>query len=95
MKSLNLELVNINDNGVAWVKTEDGEVFGIVNAFKITDEDGLAYPDCSTMDILEQHCDVNQNHETEANEIEFIAENGESATLSINAYSVELIDNNQ
>ena len=94
MKSQNLELLNIDANGVAWVEADTGEVIGIVSAFKIIDQEGLVYPDCSAVDILEQHCEVNQNHETEANEIEFIAENGESSTLSISAYSVELIENN-
>lgn len=94
MKSLNLELINIDADGVAWVKTESGEFFGVVNAFEIKGGDGQFYPDLLAIDILELHCDINQNFETEANEIEFIAENGESGTLSITATSCELIDNN-
>ncbi len=36
-----LNLINVNENNVAYVGTDCGKVFGIVNAFHVTDEDGL------------------------------------------------------
>ena len=94
MKSSNLELLNIGTNNIAWLIADTGEVYGVVNAFNVLDEDGLIYEGANASDLLSQHCDVNQNYDTENNEIEFVAENGESATLVISAESVKLIDNN-
>jgi len=90
-----LNLININENGVAWVETDEGEVFGVVNAFEITDSEGVVLHGKSAMDVLEEHVKINQDWENGANLIGFTFENGESATLKIDIDGVELLDGNE
>mgnify|MGYP003668889447 CR=1 FL=1 len=84
------KLININENGVAWVESNTGEVFGVVNAFKVLDSDGIPFSDKSAMDVLDSHFDIVQDWDREANLIEFREENGESYNLVITADTVEI-----
>lgn len=77
------------DNGIAWIEQND-QVFGIVNAFKVLDFDGLVYPDQSVTDLL----DCDQDYDLECNVISFEFENGESAELRIYNDTVELVSHN-
>lgn len=88
-----LSLISINENNVAWVETECGRIIGIVNSFKIIDEEGLVYDDCTVMDLLE-YTEIQQDYEKEANVIEFTESNGESGSLFIYADRLEYVDNN-
>lgn len=85
-----MKLVEINENGVAWVETDCGEYFGIVNAFKVLDIDGLEYPNSSVCDLLDCYTEINQDFDREANIIEFRESNGESYNLVITSDCVEL-----
>ena len=87
-----LNLITINDNNVAWVETECGKTFGIVDANKIIDEDGLVIDGKSTMDVLDYYVDINQDWENEANLIDFKTENGENFTLKIDADGIDIIN---
>ena len=84
------KLIYINENGVVWVES-NGQLFGIVNAFKVLDEDGIPYPDQSFCDLIE---DVEQDWENEANIIRFTEENGESSYLTVDVNGCELIETN-
>ena len=87
-----LNLITINDNNVAWVETECGKTFGIVDANKIIDEDGLVIDGKSTMDVLDYYVDINQDWENEANLIDFKTENGENFTLKIDVDGIDIIN---
>ena len=87
-----LKLITINENNVAWVETECGKTFGIVDAYKIIDEDGLVIDGKSTMDVLDCYVDINQDWETEANLIDFKPEVGENFTLKIDVYGIDIIN---
>ena len=82
-----LKLVRENENCVVWVESDNSEktVFGVVNDFHIIDEDGLRYQG-SAMDILEDHADIDQDWDNEANIIKL--QGGE--ILTITADGVEL-----
>jgi hypothetical protein len=88
-----LKLLNINENGVAWVKTDCGKCFGIVNAFEVLDEDGLPFEE-TLVEVLEPYTEVDQDWDNEANVINFVFENGESANLVITAFDVQLLGMN-
>lgn len=88
-----LELLNINENGVAWVKTGCGKYFGIVNAFEVLDEDGLPF-EGTLVEVLEPYTEVDRDWDNDANVIKFVFENGESANLVITAFDVQLLGMN-
>ena len=81
-----LKLISISDQDVAWVENDQGEIFGIVNAFKILDEDGIQYQDQSVYTMF----DCDQCFESEANILNFCFENGESCQLIVTAIGIEL-----
>jgi len=76
-----LKLVRENENGVVWVKSDNLEktVFGVVSGFHIIDEDGFSYQG-SAMDILENHTDIEQDWDNEANIIKL--QGGEILTIT-------------
>jgi len=84
--------MNIDSNGIAWVTTEEKQIFGIVNAFKVLDNDDLEYTGKSVCDLLDDHAEIEQDYEAEKNIIRFTEENGESYFLAISADNVELIE---
>lgn len=86
-----MNLITINENNVAWVEDNNGKIFGVVNAFEVLDEDGKKHNGKSVCDLI----DCDQDWESEANLINFIFDNGESATLKVTTDGIELIDNNQ
>ena len=87
-----LNLITINDNNVAWVETDCGKTFGIIDAFKIINEDGHIIDGKSTVDVLEDYVGINQDWENEANLIDFEPENGENFTLKIDADGIDIIN---
>lgn len=89
MTTYNIELLSITDQ-VAWVKTEDGQYFGIVNAFKVLDGDFNEIAGKSVVDLLDSIVDIDQDYEREANIIEFREENGETIRLIITSDGVDI-----
>ena len=53
-----------NGNDVIYITSNCGKTFGLVNAFKITDKDGLSYEE--GIGILEYYFDIDQDWESEA-----------------------------
>lgn len=90
-----LNLININENNVAYVETGCGKVFGIVDAFHVTDEDGLKLEGKSVIDVLDDYTFIDHDYETEENIISFTEENGESSKLHINSTGLRLVDDNE
>ena len=88
-----LNLISVNENGVAYVETECKKVFGIVNAFHVTDGEGLKI-EGDVCSILDEHTDIDQDWDNEANVISFVEDNGESSKLHIDADGVDLVDDN-
>ena len=74
-----LRLITKITNEVVWVESEDSIIFGVVNAFKIIDQDGLAYQG-SAVDILDGYTDIDQDWENESNIIKL--KDGEILTLT-------------
>ena len=54
-----MKLLSVNGNGVVWVEDEDGTIYGIVDAFKVTDEEGLIYEYRTVCDMFEVEQDYN------------------------------------
>ena len=88
-----LNLIDVNENNVAYVETDCGKVFGIVNAFHVTDEDGLKV-EGDVCSILDDYTDIDQDWDNEANIISFIESNGESSKLHIDIDGINLVDDN-
>ena len=59
-----IKVLSQNADGVIYVENENGLVFGIVSASKITDEDGLPFQD-DTLSVIEANfkCDLEQDWE--------------------------------
>jgi hypothetical protein len=92
-----LNLISITNeavNNVAYVETDCGKVYGIVNAFHVTDESGLKLEGdfCS---VLEWCTDIDKDWDNEANIIHFIEANGESSALSVDIDGFSLVDGNE
>ncbi len=74
-------IISVNENGVIYVENDEGVVFGIVSASKITDHDGLVYQE-DALTVLENNgFEMNQDWENESTYIEFREENGESSRV--------------
>ena len=59
-----MKLITAIENGTAWIEGEDGEIYGIVDAFKVTDGEGLIYEYRTVCDMFD---DIEQNYELECN----------------------------
>ena len=83
-----LKLIRENKNCVVWVESDNADktVFGIVNSFRVIDENGFGYQG-SAMDILESHTDIDQDWDNEANIIKLSG----SEVLTLTAEGVELV----
>ena len=86
------KLISQNENKVIYVENNEGQVFGIVSATKITDGEGLVYND-DTLTVLEKNgFDLEQDWENETTYIDFVQENGETARVLFNANGVDIIE---
>ena len=88
-----LNLICVDENNVAYVETDCKKVFGIVNAFHVTDEEG-AKVEGDVCSILECYTEINQDFENEANVISFAESNGESYELHIDVNGINLVGTN-
>jgi hypothetical protein len=75
-----LKLISINSDGVAWVETDCGKVFGIVNAFEMLDCDGGIIDNQDIIDVLAEYTDFDLVWEYESNCITF--SDGQSMLVS-------------
>ena len=74
-----------NGNGVIYITSNCGKTFGLVSAFKITDEDGIEYE--NGFSELEGYFDVDQDWESEA-----IIVNTDDTKIKLTVNSAEIID---
>lgn len=65
-----IKVIGQNDNGVIYVESEKGTVFGIVDSLTITDEDGLIHQG-DTLTVIENNfdCELEQDWENEITRI--------------------------
>jgi hypothetical protein len=86
------KLISQNENGIIYVENGEEQIFGIVSATQITDQDGLSYEE-DTLTVLEKNgFELEQDWENETTYIDFIQENGETSRVLFNNNSVEIIE---
>jgi hypothetical protein len=84
------KLYATSENGVIYIENDDKQVFGIVSATEITDEEGIKYEKLP-LEVLESNgFEIEQDWENESSFIEFKYENGESSKVVFSADSVEI-----
>ncbi|CCK75022.1 hypothetical protein OLEAN_C08460 [Oleispira antarctica RB-8] len=88
-----INIISQNENGVIYIENESGLVFGIVDAAKITDEDGIPFQE-STLEIIEKNfdCDIEQDFEKETSTI--YTEDGGALVFSGNDVTIVEFDEN-
>ena len=85
-----LNLISESHDGAIWVKTSTGEVFGVVTAFEILDEDGAQIHDKSAEEVLGEFTSIVDNWEMEAQIIELDSGNGNQRELVMDAHGAEI-----
>lgn len=94
VKIMNI-LLSKDENGVIWVKNEEGQLFGIVDQEIILDEEGIKF-EKDSLNILESAgFELNQDWENEATYLEFKEENGEISRVVFCDNEVKLLDNDE
>lgn len=75
------KLISKNENGVIYVESDSGEIFGVVSQTEILSADGDKLED-DTLTVLESAgFELEQGWENECTFIEFSEENGETSRL--------------
>lgn len=81
------KLISVNENGVIYVESDSGDVFGIVSATEITDGDGIRY-ERDALTVLEDNgFELTQFWELEETAVDL--ENGVSVCFSGDSVIVE------
>ena len=84
------KLISQNENGVIYVESHEGNIFGIVNSTKIIDEDGITISE-NPISVLELNdFNVEQDWDNEIAYIDFTEENGEVSRLVFKGSEVYL-----
>ncbi len=85
-------LISQNENGVIYVESDNGDIFGIVSSLKVTDSDGIPFQE-DTLTVLENSgFQLEQDWENETTYIDFIQSNGETSRVTFNGNDVEITE---
>lgn len=86
-----MKLLNLDNDGIQWLESDKGEIYGIVSANKILDCDGIPYQEITEI-VLYDVCDIYEDYERGCQVIYYSFENGESCEVLLFNEHVELID---
>lgn len=84
-------IINVNENGVIYVENDEGLIFGIVSASKITDEDGIAFQEDSITVLENNGFEMSQDWDREETYVEFTEAGGESSRVVFNNDNVKYL----
>lgn len=84
------KLISQNENGVIYLESDSGDIFGVVSSLKVTDSDGMPFQE-DTFTVLENAgFQLEQDFDNGVTYIDFIQENGETSRVSFSGDDVEL-----
>lgn len=84
------ELISQNKDGVVYVESDGGEVFGVVSSLKITDSDGVIFQEDSLTILENAGFNLQQDFDNEVTFIELVESNGEVSLLCFNGDTVTI-----
>ena len=86
------KLISQNENGVIYVESENGIIFGIVSAAKVIDFDGIHFQE-DTLTVLENAgFELEQDFDNESTFIDFIQTNGETSRVVFKHNDVSIVE---